>query len=70
MSNLRNYGMITESHYVGKTFEDASELAKNCGFTVRVVEKDGNAFIVTADVKTDRINFRLKNNIVIGVQGG
>lgn len=70
MAKLRNFGMITESEFTGKTLEEATSKAQNDGFAVRIVERDGDSFILTLDQKTDRINFRVRNNIVIGAYGG
>ena len=68
---LKDFGMITETDYTGKTFEDAKGLAENNGFIVRVVEKDGESFVLTMDhPRSDRINFRLRNDKIIGVYGG
>jgi len=43
-----------------KTLEKANEYAEAGGFITRIVEKDGNAFVLTMDVKTNRLNFRIK----------
>lgn len=67
---LKDFGMITEKDYLGKTFEDAKILAESRGFTTRLVERDGDSFILTMDFHGDRINFRTNNNIVIGAHGG
>lgn len=68
--SLKNFGIITEKDYVGKTLEDAEKKAKNDGFTTRVVEKDGQQYMVTMEYRTDRINFRVRNNIVTSIYGG
>ena len=70
MTKLRNFGMITESEFIGKTVEEATSKAQNDGFVVRIVERDGDSFILTMDHKTDRINFRVRNNTIIGAYGG
>ncbi len=70
MSYLRNGGIITKQEYVGKTLEEATTFATEGGFIVRVVEKDGNSFMLEHDAKSNRLNFRLRNNIVIDVYGG
>ena len=67
---LKKLGMITEKEYLGKSLEDATEAAQNNGYEVRVIERDGNVYMLPMNVQNDRINFRLKNNIVIGVNGG
>jgi len=68
--SLKNFGIITEKDYVGKTLEEAEKKAKNDGFTTRVVEKDGQQYMVTMEYRTDRINFRVRNNIVTSIYGG
>jgi len=67
---LRNFGMITPDEYIGKSYADARKYAEDGGFTTRIVEENGNLFMLTMDVKSNRLNFRLKNNIVIDVYGG
>jgi len=67
---LKNFGMITEAEFTGRTLEKATEKAENDGFVTRVVEKDGQSFMLTMDYRQDRINFRVKNNIVTGAYGG
>lgn len=67
---MKNFGMIEAKDYVGKTFEEATQIAKDNGFKARIVEKDGDSYILTMDYKTDRLNFRIRNNIVIDVHGG
>jgi len=70
MSYLRDNGMITERHYIGKTLDEATKFAQEGGFEVRVVEVDGNAKMLTMDAKTNRINFRVRDGYVTAVYGG
>jgi hypothetical protein len=67
---LRNGGIITVSEYAGKTLEEAVQYANDGGFTTRITEENGRALMVTADFKTSRLNFRVKDGIVIDVYGG
>ena len=67
MGYLRNNGIITKTEYVGKTLEEATIFATEGGFIVRIVEKDGKSFMLEHDDKSNRLNFRLRNNIVIDV---
>ena len=67
---LRNNGIIEKREYVGKTLQEAKEYAESGGFTIRIVEEDGKAFMVTYDFKINRLNFRLRNNKVTDVFGG
>ena len=70
MAYLRNGGIITEREYVGKTLEEATQYAKDGGFEVRVVEVDGNSKMLTMDVKSNRINFRVRAGFVTAAYGG
>ncbi len=67
---LRNFGLITEKDYLGKELEIATKFAEDGGFTVRITEKDGTSHMHTMEFRQDRINFRVRNNIIIGVYGG
>jgi hypothetical protein len=67
---LRNNGIYSQSEYVGKTLEEATQYAKEGGFEVRVIEMDGKAFMVTHDFRTDRLNFRVSDGFVTEVSGG
>lgn len=67
---LRNGGMITESDYRGKTLQEATKYAEDGGFTVRIVETDGDVKMLDMSVKSDRINFRVKNGFVTAAFGG
>lgn len=67
---LRNNGIIEKREYVGKTLQEAKEYAEKGGFTIRIVEEDGKTFMLTHDFKTNRLNFRLRNNKVTDVFGG
>lgn len=67
---LRNFGMITPDEYIGKSYGDARKYAEDGGFTTRIVEENGVSKILEMDVKSNRLNFRIKNNIIIDVYGG
>lgn len=70
MAYLRNNGIITESDYRGKTIEEATKYAEEGGFIVRIVEQDGVSNMLDMSVKSNRINFRVRNGYVIGAHGG
>ena len=42
---LRNNGIISQYEYVGKTYAEAKEYAENGGFTTRITEENGVAYI-------------------------
>jgi hypothetical protein len=70
MNKLRNGGIITKTEYVGKTLEEATKYANEGGFLVRIVEKDGNPVMLDMTNKANRLNFRVRDQIVTDVFGG
>jgi len=70
MSYLRDNGIITENQYVGKTLDEATKYAEEGGFVVRIVEVDGNSKMLTMEVKSNRINFRVVSGYVTAAYGG
>jgi phosphosulfolactate synthase (CoM biosynthesis protein A) len=70
MSRLRDGGIITETDYKGKTLEEATKYAEQGGFLVRIVEENGISIMLDMSVKSDRINFRVKNGFVVAAFGG
>ena len=66
----RNFGIITPSQWVGLTLEEAQTKATNDGFTTRITEIDGKSLILTMDLKSNRINFRIRNNKVVEAYTG
>ena len=67
---MRNFGIITESEWIGLELKEAVQRAESDGFIYRIVEENGRPLMVTMDLKPNRINFRLNNDRVIGVYGG
>jgi hypothetical protein len=61
---------ITESHWIGLTLAEAIDLAKAIDYTHRIVEEDGKSLMLDMSAKSNRVNLRLRNNIVIGVFTG
>jgi hypothetical protein len=67
---LRNGGIIRKGEYEGKTLQEATKYAEEGGFITRVVENNGSSFMLTMEVKSNRINFRVRDNFVIDAYGG
>lgn len=61
---------ISESEWVGLTLAEAIEKSKSIGYVHRIVEENGNSLMVDADAKSNRVNLRVRNNIIIGVFTG
>ena len=68
--SLRNFGVFSESDYKGKTLEEAKKYAEDGGFTVRIVEQDGNVKMLDMSVRGDRLNFRVRAGFVTAAFGG
>lgn len=63
-------GLVTSSHYEGLTLEQANEKAAQNGLTPRVVEVDGKSLMLTMELKNYRVNFRVRNGVVIEAWAG
>jgi len=61
---------ITEKEWIGLTIAEAIEKAKSINYTHRIVEEDGNSMILPYDNQSNRVNFRVRNNLIIGVYTG
>ena len=48
---------------IGKTYEEAQELCD--GYRLRVTNKDGVAYVVTCDLRLDRINLELLDDKIV-----
>lgn len=70
MLKLRNGGIITKEEYVGKTIEEATKYAEEGGFIIRVVEENGISKMLDMSNREDRLNFRIRGEIVTDVFGG
>lgn len=51
---------------IGQTEAAAYEMAQDNGFQVRIVQRNRIPMVVTQDVKDNRVNLRVANNIVVG----
>jgi hypothetical protein len=68
---VRNGGMISESDYKGKTIDEATKYAEEGGFVVRIIETDGQSIMVDMlDINANRLNFRVRDGFVLGVNAG
>lgn len=55
---------------IGLSEERAVEVAKEQGFEVRVTERDGESFPVTADYRMDRVNVSIAEGVVVQASVG
>lgn len=52
--------------FVGLSEEDATELTEERGLEIRVVGRDGECQAVTMDLREDRVNLELADDVVVG----
>ena len=63
-------GIVTSRDYEGLTLEEATKRAEQNGLNTRIVEQDGKSLMLTLEVKRYRINFRVKDGIIIEAYAG
>jgi hypothetical protein len=63
-------GLITESEWKGLSLKEAIDKANLKKLTYRIVEEDGKSFLVDADPKNNRINFRVRSGYITGAYPG
>lgn len=57
--------IVDVSRFVGMELEEATKLAEQKGLLTRVTARDGETFMVTADLRTDRVNFTVVKDQVM-----
>jgi len=50
--------------YIGLTLEKATELAEKENLRWRVTKENGERFLLTQDMASNRVNFEVEDNIV------
>lgn len=63
-------GIVTSSDYVGLTLDEAMKKATQNGLNPRVVETDGKSLMLTMEVVSHRVNFRVRDGLVIEAYAG
>jgi len=61
---------ITESQWKGLTLDEAIKKAESIGYIHRIVEIDGRHMMLDMDAKSNRVNFRVKDDYIIAVYTG
>jgi hypothetical protein len=61
---------ITESQWKGLTLEEAIKKCESIGYIHRIVERDGRHMMLDMDAKSNRVNFRVKDDYIIAVYTG
>lgn len=53
----------------GKTVAEAKKILSKHKLTLRVVREDGNSYIVTADIRKNRVNVHVDNKKISFIRG-
>jgi hypothetical protein len=61
---------IYEREWIGLSLSEAIDKAKNTDYIYRIVEEDGQSFMLPYDVKSNRVNLRLCGGKIVGVYTG
>ena len=61
---------ITERQWKGLTLDEAIKKAESIGYIHRIVERDGRHMMLDMDAKSNRVNFRVKDDYIIAVYTG
>jgi hypothetical protein len=61
---------ITESQWKGLTLDEAIEKAESIGYIHRIVERDGKHMMLDMDAKSNRVNFRVKDDYITAIYTG
>lgn len=56
-----------DDQFLGKSLEQAREMARECDLTIRVTDVDGQGCIVTCDYNTRRVNVCVVDGIITEV---
>ena len=57
-------GLTPAPEFVGLHEEEARGLAANRGMHVRIAVRDGEAFVLTGDLRSDRVNVVIRQHVV------
>lgn len=62
--------IIDKSVYIGLAYKEAIKLAVKNGVKHRLACKDGESYMLTQELKPDRINFTIVDGVVISAEIG
>lgn len=61
--------MFNPLEIIGKTIAEANAICEGNGYTMRVMEEDGEALMGTCDLRSNRVNVAVVNGNVTRLQG-
>lgn len=63
--NNHQFQLVRTDDYLGLSEPQATAIAEDAGYRVRVTAREGNHFAVTRDLREDRMNFELSAHQVV-----
>jgi hypothetical protein len=57
------------STLIGKPLGEAKQILKDTGLMIRILKRNGKAFPPTSNIKENRLNVNLEDNIIIEIFG-
>jgi hypothetical protein len=61
---------MIDEEIIGLDVHTAVDMLEEAGLTYRIEHEDGQSYMLTMDVRMDRINLSIKNGMVIGSRRG
>jgi len=56
--------LLNVASLLGKSVGDAEKICANFGYHIRITKQDGLAFVVTCDLRTNRVNVSVSNGFI------
>lgn len=56
-----------DAEFVGKTLEQAKEMADEANLQLRIVEKDGQGMCITCECRPYRVNIVVVGDVITGI---
>lgn len=68
-SGVGSFRIFNPLDIIGKTVAEANTACESNGYTMRIMEKDGQPLMGTCDLRSNRVNVAVLNGNVIRLQG-
>lgn len=57
-------------YLIGKNKDDAQKIVENYGYSFRITSENGNDYMITCDFRTDRVNVKIEDDLIISAELG
>lgn len=55
---------------IDKNKSDAKKIVEDNGYVFRITSENSNDYIITCDFRTDRVNVKIENDLIISAELG